>query len=192
MKYLVYKHTSPSGKSYIGITRDYDARCRMHRSPTSRCVAFRAAVERYGWDNFLHEVLYDNLTKDQALYREQQLIREYGTMVPHGYNLTTGGHMPEFSDTTRAMMSASRKQLVMTEERKRKISETLKGRTMSETRRLKNAKRFIVTPPDGTSQLVVNLHQYCLDHGLHSGSMNRVAHGKLSQYKGWLVTVVRD
>lgn len=36
--YLIYKHTSPSGKSYIGLTNNYQRRCREHKS-SNICIA---------------------------------------------------------------------------------------------------------------------------------------------------------
>lgn len=187
MNYLVYKHTSPSGKAYIGITNDYDKRARNHRSHRSGCRAFAAAIRRYGWDNFLHEILYDNLTETQARYREQQLINEHGTMSPNGYNLTAGGEMFIPCTETKRRMSDSRRGRTLSLERRQKISNTLRGRTQTDERRLKNSKRYMVTTPTGVELEVTNLHQYCKDNNLNSSCMNKVAGGSLKQYKGWLV-----
>lgn len=60
--YVVYKHTSPSNKSYIGITSNYKLRCNQHKSKNSRCRLFSRAIQKHGWDNFTHEILEDNLT----------------------------------------------------------------------------------------------------------------------------------
>lgn len=107
--YLVYKHTSPSGKSYIGVTSNYDARNAAHIKCDSKCRAFSAAIKKYGWNNFLHEILYNGLTLDQANYREQQCINEYGTLAPTGYNLLSGGHVQQHHTETKRLMSQQRK-----------------------------------------------------------------------------------
>lgn len=88
--YLIYKHTSPSGKSYIGQTNDYDRRCRDHQQPSSRCVKFRAAINKYGWDNFTHEILEESLTLLLANEQEEYWINFYDC-VNSGYNLLNGG-----------------------------------------------------------------------------------------------------
>lgn len=90
--YCVYKHTSPSGKVYIGIT------C---QSPTTRWrggegyrwnTLFYRAILKYGWDNFRHEILFDGLTKDAACDMEIALIKSHDSTNPQkGYNNSTGG-----------------------------------------------------------------------------------------------------
>lgn len=51
------------------------------------------------------EVLYvcDNI--HTARYREEQAIAEYGTIVPYGYNLTSGGEHGKLSELTKRRMS---------------------------------------------------------------------------------------
>lgn len=131
MTYLVYKHTSPSGKSYIGQTCDYDYRCWRHQQSSSKCKAFAAAIKKYGWDNFTHEILYDGLTQEQANFREQQAINEYGTVAPCGYNLTTGGDSWERLPSTRAKLSEAGKGRKRSEETKAKIRATMAARAQT-------------------------------------------------------------
>jgi group I intron endonuclease len=110
--YLIYKHTSPSGKSYIGQTKNYKQRCLRHKSTRSgECRAFYNAIKKYGWDAFSHDILVENLSLDEANKFEQQYIIEYYSMVPGGYNLQTGGLNYIVSDET-----------------KRRIGEKSKGR----------------------------------------------------------------
>lgn len=134
--YLVYKHTSPSGKSYIGITNNYQRRCSRHRDPSSGCRAFSAAIKKYGWDNFTHEILITNITIEEANIQEQLLIISYNTLAPNGYNLTTGGYAKILSEETKAKLSIANKGKVMSEEAKRHLSEmkmgVLKGRPITE------------------------------------------------------------
>ena len=42
-------------------------------------------MRKYGWENFSHELLYKNLTKQEALAIESQLINEYDC-INNGYN----------------------------------------------------------------------------------------------------------
>lgn len=124
--YLIYKHTSPSGKSYIGQTNNYDRRNRAHQNLKSGCRFFRNAIQKYGWDNFTHEIIADNLSHDEANKLEEQYIEEYNTLVPNGYNLTTGGNSRLLSDETKQLLSEIAKQN-MTEEKKNSIRQVRTG-----------------------------------------------------------------
>lgn len=86
----LYRHTSPSGKVYIGITS---------RSPEVRwgkngCYyrgqVFVSAIMKYGWDNIKHEVLFTNLSEEKAKHLEIELIRHYKNLGI-SYNMTDGG-----------------------------------------------------------------------------------------------------
>lgn len=92
MSYTVYKHTSPSGKVYIGITGRPVSR-RWHGGSAYRNNRhFYAAIQKYGWEAFSHEVLAEGLTKEAACAMEVQLIAEHGSTDPaKGYNLSRGG-----------------------------------------------------------------------------------------------------
>ena len=90
--YCVYKHTCPSGKVYIGITkRKPQKRWNSGRGYESNRYFFRA-ITKYGWDNFEHEVIETSLTLEEAEERERHYIRLYNSTNPeHGYNIEAGG-----------------------------------------------------------------------------------------------------
>ncbi len=88
--FLIYMHTSPSGKSYIGQTNDLHRRNICHKNTTG-CRAFANAIKRYGWDNITHTILAEGLTLDEANLLEQEMIALYNTLAPNGYNLKSGG-----------------------------------------------------------------------------------------------------
>ena len=91
-KWIVYKHTSPSGKVYIGITsRKPQFRWNNGKGYVGNDY-FTKAIEKYGWDNFEHEILYENLTKELAESKEIELIAMYNaTDRSCGYNISKGG-----------------------------------------------------------------------------------------------------
>ena len=89
--YLIYCHTSPTGKKYIGQTNNYNRRCSEHKLASKSCPAFHSAIIKYGWINFTHEILADGLTIDEANILEEYYISKYNTLAPNGYNLQTGG-----------------------------------------------------------------------------------------------------
>lgn len=106
--YCVYKHTSPSGKSYIGQTNNYERRCYQHQKKVKNTAIFYA-IKKYGWDNFTHEILKDNLTLEQANYWEEKLIKEHNTLSPNGYNLVEGGINRKHSEELKKKSSISYK-----------------------------------------------------------------------------------
>ena len=92
--YWVYKHTNKiNGKVYIGISRQrpYYKRWR-NGNGYIHSAHFYSAIQKYGWDNFEHEILYDWVTKEFAQNKEQELIELYNSKNPmFGYNITNGG-----------------------------------------------------------------------------------------------------
>lgn len=117
--WCVYKHTTPNGKCYIGITS---------RIPTERWRSgegykknqhFYNAILKYGWDSISHEILYSGLSEKTAKTIEAVLTFTLRTTKPEfGYNNCLGGG--------RGCTGAH---WIQTDEHRRKISEALKGRT---------------------------------------------------------------
>lgn len=89
--YTVYEHISPSGKRYIGITSNNpNRRWGANGQGYSKQSKFFNAILKYGWDNFQHNILYSNLTANEASQKEQELIKYYNT-IENGYNCESGG-----------------------------------------------------------------------------------------------------
>ena len=59
--FIVYKHTSPSGKIYIGITGKKPKVRWNNGNGYKHNRHFYRAIKLYGWNNILHEVLFENL-----------------------------------------------------------------------------------------------------------------------------------
>lgn len=88
--FVVYKHTFPNGKAYVGITeRDPLLRWKNGNGYAGQ-LKIRNAILKYGWENVLHEILFSGLTKEEACEKEKQLIKEFDS-VENGYNVSTGG-----------------------------------------------------------------------------------------------------
>lgn len=118
-KFMVYKHTTPSNKIYIGITCQKPQKRWRYGYGYSNCPLFYKAIKKYGWDNINHEILYENLTKEEAILKEKELIEKYdSTNNKKGYNLTKGGE-GNFG-------------VIFTEDRKQKISKSKMGHKVSE------------------------------------------------------------
>ena len=85
-------HISPSGKKYIGITGQNVERRWGNGSGYKNCISFYRAIEKYGWDNIKHIILYSGLRKEDAEHKEIELIKEYNTTDSrYGYNIENGG-----------------------------------------------------------------------------------------------------
>lgn len=89
--YVVYRHIFPNGKSYIGITcaKPYYYRWRAGSSYSKQPKIYNAIL-KYGWENVRHEILYDNLTVDDANRLEREMITKFNS-VENGYNISAGG-----------------------------------------------------------------------------------------------------
>lgn len=93
-KFIVYKRTNKiNGKVYIGITsRTPEERM---RATYRNCHHMIHAIEKYGKDAFETEVLYSELTKEEACQKEINLISFYDSTNPEkGYNISKGGSAP--------------------------------------------------------------------------------------------------
>lgn len=90
--YVIYKATSPSGKVYIGQTKNFETRKKWHlRMYNKNKTRFYCAIRKYG-DTFQWEILEHNLTKEEANNKEIYYINLYNsTNADFGYNMTPGG-----------------------------------------------------------------------------------------------------
>lgn len=93
--YVVYKHTNKiNGKCYIGLTKNIKRRWVGKGQAYSECPVFFKALKKYGWDNFEHEILAENLTAEQAKQKETEFILSYrSNETAYGYNLTNGADL---------------------------------------------------------------------------------------------------
>lgn len=151
-KWCVYKHTNKiNGKVYIGQTCMKPKDRWYNGQGYKGSSYFYHAIQKYGWDNFDHEILFEGLTLEEANELEKRLIAEYdSTNHSRGYNLMTGGSNSEHSEETKEklrILSSGRKH---SEETKKKLSKLSKGRKVSlETRRkLSESHRGRKLPPE--------------------------------------------
>lgn len=118
--FVIYCHTSPSGKTYVGQTR-----CKQGKTPEEamrrrwqhhvheavkgrvRIGAFWAAIRKYGADSFTHLILETCSTVCESNAAETAWIIRLDTLSPKGYNLVPGGgNMIHHPETIRRMSSA--------------------------------------------------------------------------------------
>ena len=108
-KWKVYIHIVPQNinghdwdKYYIGITSQNNIKLRWGKgSHYKNCTHFYRAVQKYGWDNMKHEVIAENLTKQEACDFEKRLIKELKSNdYNFGYNISSGGSSGNFGVPT--------------------------------------------------------------------------------------------
>lgn len=89
---LYYHRNIINNKYYVGITSKKNVIHRWGKDGNNYSTQiFSRAIEKYGWDNFEHVILFDNLDEEEAKILEQQYILEFNSLIPNGYNMTLGG-----------------------------------------------------------------------------------------------------
>ena len=71
--YVVYQHVTPDGMYYFGQTQNVERRWRNNGARYKE-TALYPYIEKYGWDNIQHIVLFRDQTKEDALWIEDFLI----------------------------------------------------------------------------------------------------------------------
>ena len=143
--YTVYQHKNKiNGKIYIGITMQKPEKRWRKGEGYKSSPHFYSAIQKYGWDNFEHNILFTELTKEEACLKEQELIKQFDSMNrEHGYNSTSGGDVFSMNEETKQKIS----QAMMgnknglghpcSEEKKKKISEAQRGREFTQEHKQK-------------------------------------------------------
>lgn len=134
--YYVYMHVNKTNnKKYIGITKTSLSKRwgkDGHQYLNNKQPAFAQAIMKYGWDNFEHIILFENLTQEEACEKEIELISKFQTTnSDYGYNIQLGGQLGNtdviFTDEHKQKLSIAHKGKKLSDEHKKKISENCKG-----------------------------------------------------------------
>lgn len=137
-------HTSPSNKRYIGVTKQKPmSRWRTDGSGYKDSKYFWNAIQKYGWDNFQHEILFENLTQEEAEQKEIELISYYkSNQRKFGYNIANGGNcVGTVSEETRLKISYANTH--RSEETREKLRQAMLGKKLSdETKRKMSESRM--------------------------------------------------
>ena len=72
-KYVVYQHVTPDGMYYFGQTQNVEKRW-SNNGAGYKGTALYPYIEKYGWENIQHIVLFRDQTKEDALWIEDFLI----------------------------------------------------------------------------------------------------------------------
>lgn len=127
--YYVYCHTFPNNKKYIGITcKKPNVRWGKNGNGYKTQFVYRAIL-KYGWENVKHEILFNNLTKEEAEQKEIELISVcQSNNLFYGYNIEGGGkNLDGRSDITKNKISDSSKGKTFTQIHRHNLSVSHKG-----------------------------------------------------------------
>lgn len=116
--HCVYAHINNfNGKIYVGQTKHgNNPNNRWHNGKNytkknkEKNFHFGNAILKYGWENFSHVILINNLTKKEANEAEMYYIK-YFDSITNGYNMTAGGEFNrvDYSNSIGGLNPAARK-----------------------------------------------------------------------------------
>ena len=137
--YIYILTNKVNGKQYVGQSindpEGSRGRLRQHfRSADAGRSAIDSAIKKHGKENFEYEVLNYKGASIEALNAiEVWKIKQYDTLRPNGYNLTTGGkNGGSVSDEVKKKISKAHKGRVVSQETRDKLSKSLKGKCAGE------------------------------------------------------------
>ena len=131
-------HRSPSNKVYIGISCAPVKRWNNGKGYKYNPYFWRC-IQKYGWENIEHIILYEGLSLDEAKKKEVELVCQYRSNDRlYGYNISGGGD-GLVSEESRIKMSKSRKGnnycvgRILKQDTKKRISDSLREYYSSHT-----------------------------------------------------------
>ena len=187
---FVYKATNTTnGKSYIGITsRSTEARWSEHLS-RARCGVRNSriydAIRKYGEDSFKVTTVGQTESDYWVRWLETKFIDAFDTHE-NGYNCNLGGcGFLKFPDEIRKKISESQKGKIISDETRAKMSAAKIGDSScakhfgdhtNKGADNPRSKWYLVRRPDGSIDIGRGLRAYCRD--------NNIQHCKLSSVRG--------
>ena len=192
----MYVHTNKTnGKRYVGITSKPKVEHRWNNGRGySENTHFSSAIQKYGWDGFIHTVLLSELTENQAKSLECHLIKSWKTQNPkYGYNMTFGGDgTPGFhpSEETRKKLSEARKKENLSAETLKRRSDGLRGRKFSDEHKRKigagNSKPIAMLNNDNIVIKHFNsAHDAEVETGISHSHISQCCNGKRKNSGGY-------
>lgn len=158
--YTIYCHTNKSnGKKYVGVTSQPIKKRWNNGEGYQHSTYFYNAIKKYGWDNFEHEILCENLPKETAEKLEKDYIALFKTTdSKYGYNIESGGNsLKTLSETTKQKISIANKGRKMLPHQVEKMASYKRGKHLTTEHRLKIARghsKFYIVQCDENEHIV--------------------------------------
>ena len=133
--YCIYCHIVPNDKKYYGYTSQKpEHRWGKNGRGYKNNIDFYNDIIFYGWDSIEHIVIAKGLTKDEAEWIEEELIRTNRAYdSEYGYNKDIGNKR---TDKTKDRISEAHKGKYLTDETKAKISKANSGSNNHKARKV--------------------------------------------------------
>lgn len=139
----IYAIVSPSGRAYIGSTKDFYSRKTQHlyklRVGTHGCDALIAAHKKYGADNLKFEII-ERCAISELIEREQWWIDNHLTCYGRMYNSSGIAGRPEHNEASKEKISRAAKGRKVSLETRAKLSQNWLGRKHTEETKAKMRK----------------------------------------------------
>jgi group I intron endonuclease len=141
-----------TGKSYIGKSKNYKKRFMIHLKHAAGKINRRLydSINYHGVESFELILLEDlgECSRELANEREIHWILKIDSLMPNGYNMTSGGDggdtLYSWDDESKRLLwkeqAAKRTGIKWTEDRKINLSNSTKGRVISDNQRLSISK----------------------------------------------------
>lgn len=198
-----------NGKVYVGSAYCFDQRWRVHRwcleNNCHKNPYLQKAWQKYGSESFIFEILEIVDDRSVLLDKEQEWLDKLRpfkkgigyNICPKAGNWAGRKHSPATKDKLRYPRSI---------DHRRKLSEALIGKPLSNETRLNMskgrigrplpekqklnisqtlAKEYSITDPKGNTFLIKGLSRFCEENNLSLGVMVSVARGRREHHKGW-------
>lgn len=130
MKYIIYMHKLKiDGRTYIGATCQNPKKRWQRGLGYAHSKRFKEAIDKYGWDNFEHIILFENLTKEEAEQKEIEMIKKYkSNNIKYGFNIYEGGFHSPITEVQKEIISKTHKNKIVSKETIEKINATKRRR----------------------------------------------------------------
>lgn len=137
--YIIYKITNLiNGNYYIGFHKTYEGYEEIDGYMGSGKL-IRLAIKKYGKENFKKEILFKTKNREEAVYMEEKMVVVRNEENEDSYNLIHGGNLSTeeientyySSEEFKKIISERFKNVPKSEEQKRKIGKSHKGKKHS-------------------------------------------------------------
>lgn len=188
--YKIYIHKlKKDNRVYIGITKQRPKKRWQNGLGYKHSSYFYNAIKKYGWENFEHIILFENLTKEEAENKEKKLIKLYKSNIKgYGFNINEGGSAPTMTEEQKIKISNSEKGKIVSNETKRKISENIKKyyKKYGATENMKKHYQKVIKPIICVETGTIYYGQKKLKElGYNTANINAVCNKKLKTAHGF-------